>query len=473
MRREGPEIDELRMPRLVLSPSLQTTLLTELPRTPDVPLDRGPGAWERHKARLKAAGGQAGPFVARLQKAKLAARPVPVEDPGDAAARTAKAALMNMSDAMDDTDRVDKGEWGEWGDETENLSGASATLSPPAERSQGVPSEVPVAVWANSHTEFGGARSRSDDAQSPTSKARPREDRGFIAVPSVHERLASQPLSRGIHGCERRRRDEPRVNVSKSAGRNDPVLAWGYSPAGRSGRISPAGSSASSISSGPSSPRATERERGATKSPPPEPFDERVNMYLFAGDEALAQGRHDTAIAKFEDALSYCLPQTASFRKLQQRLLHARRVQSEVRRVVADWLQTRERPITRNVSSPVVGTGFVHAENSVDSVRQSDLLRKRLGSAASSPVNAGAAGGFIQPVVQRGSAITQNVHQPRARSKAFGSRGSPFEVPKKGKVAKEKIPVYCRDKAFPARMPGAVAARSTMHRPARATLNTR
>jgi hypothetical protein len=430
------------MPR---SPSL----VPELPRTPDIPAERGPGAWERHRARLKAAGGQA---QLHLEKMASTLRPAPQpveEDPSDVAARNAKAALMSMSDAMDG------GSYSEWGTfDMSELAAPPAQLSPQARVARCESTMPPVPFRSHLPVDSTGTRPVSAGRHSPTHTS---------VVPSVHERLASQSLSRGEYPSDvarrRRRSHEARSSVSKSTGRNDPVLAWGYSPNRRGGRVSPAGSSASSISHGPSSPGATECDR---RSPPPEPMDERARMAVFAGDEALAMGRHDAAIAKFEDALSYCVPHSAGFLKLQQRLLHATRVQSEVRRVVADWVRTHERPSS---TSPVSGT--------LDADRRSALLQRRM-EAATSPLFSGPASGLVQPVVQHGSPIaTQKIYRPRAQRKTMAHRGSPFEVPKKDTSRTKEIPAHSRDNAFPARMPGAVASRTAMRRPQRAALKSR
>ncbi len=392
--------------------------------------ERGPGAWERHRARLKAAGGQAQLHLEKMASTRLAPQPAE-EDPSEVAARKAQAALMSMSDAMD------AGTFGEW-----RAFDMRETVTLPARV---------------------GTRPVSAEGHSPTHTH-------FVA--SVHERLAAQPLSRGEHSSDmtrRRHKDEARSSVSRSAGRNDPVLAWGYSPNRRSGRLSPAGSSASSISAGPSSPGATEID---CRTPPPDAMDERVRMALFAGDEALALGRHDAAIAKFEDALSYCAPHSSSFMKLQQRLRHAIRVQGEVQRVVADWLRAHERPVTRSANTPANGTSVSQGDSILDASRRSALLQRRMEAAASPTF--GSASGLVRPAVHHGSPIaTQKIYRPHAQRKVMGTRGSPFEVPKKDKAAAKEIPAHCRDKAFPARTPGAVASRTAMRRPQRAALISR
>ena len=438
------------------------SLVPELPRVMDM---QGPSAWERHRARLRSAGGLYGYLAATRPSAQ------PAEE--DAAARNAKAALMSMSDAMggDDDD------WGAVG-MSELVAGAPPALSPPPPAGPTRCTSTPP-DWSEFPAESAGVRPVTEGGQSPTRTASRHE--GSAVVPSVHERLAAQPLLRGERASDverRRRLGEARLSTSRSGGRHDPVLAWGYSPSRRSGPSSPAGSSASSMSSGPSSPGATEWEPGGGRSgsgggrssPLLAALDERVRMAIFAGDEALAQGRYDAAIAKFEDALGYCAPHTASFKKLQQRLLHARRVQSEVRRVVADWLRTHECVVARNTNSPVVCTSFSD-DDTVEAGRRSALLQRRMEAAASTQFSAGPARGCVRPVVRHGSPM-HKVSRPHEQRKGvnMGDCGSPFEVPNK---AAAETPPRRRDGAFPARLPGAVVSRSAARRPQRAALKSR
>jgi hypothetical protein len=67
----------------------------------------------------------------------------------------------------------------------------------------------------------------------------------------------------------------------------------------------------------------------------PKSAEERVMQVLAEGNEALAHGRHDTAVELFERALQIC-PGHAS---LASRLAHARSVKREVNRVVGQWMR--------------------------------------------------------------------------------------------------------------------------------------
>jgi hypothetical protein len=464
------------------------TLLAQLPRVPDIPVERGRGAWARHRAKLIASGGQAGFHLAALV-ATRPSPPLPAEDADESAARHAKAALMSMSEALTDCadDDSDDGAVGSgWGPLQFDDGGVVGAAFTQVQRSKGActADEVPVTAWSS--TGQGPTPDDPQRAQSPSKAKRHGGEEDAAVAGSVHDRLAALPLPRGGDASPARRSRAGRrgsAGTPARSGRMDPVLAWGYSPAKRSGVSSPAGSSTSSISSGPSSPGGTERERGAgsdsdRRSPSPDKYDERVTMALFAGDEALAVGRHDTAIAKFEEALGHCKPRSAGFLKLQQRLVHARRVQSEVRRVVGDWLKTQDRQcgiagatiaVARSVSTPVMGTSTAHVEHVMDGARRSALLQKRMEAAASSGVGAGVfSAGCIRPVARRGSPL-QKVYRTHSQRQTLESPVAPFGLPKKDKAAIREIPSHSRDKAFPARMPGAaVFSRTATRRPTHA-----
>jgi hypothetical protein len=216
------------------------------------------------------------------------------------------------------------------------------------------PAPVPAGSSAWNSQEAAG-RHRADE------KKGARRDTGVGDVSEAREapsgdtfaRLAATP-SRSTRQDDRWRRSVAGARQERLAGRHlDPVLAWGYP--GKSGTrgASPTGSSSSSMSSGPSSPSDSEQggvggfeggayhTHGDGRSSPPT-FAVDALALVAQGDEALAMGRHEMAIAHFEDGLSYCAPRSAAFAKLQSRLVQAQRVQAEVRRVVGDWLKTQE-----------------------------------------------------------------------------------------------------------------------------------
>lgn len=307
--------------------------VAELPRTPDITVDNGSGAWARHRAKVLASGGEAGFHLAALAAARPLPSPhTPNESEEELTAKSAKESLMSMSESMPD---LSNDTW--------------STMEEPDDWSQAAMQQFPPAVCAavpssSSNEEEDDDVADADDVlvetltEADPEHAQQRRQQRRSHSPPVHRgdenrmrrdardarealsgdtfaRLAATPV-RTHCTDDRWPRSRAGARQERLVGRRlDPVLAWGYTPgkAGTRGApASPSGSSTSSMSSGPSSPSHSDRgasagaaagrgggggldQRDDGRSSLTKLYDERVAMALFAGDEALAMGRHDVS----------------------------------------------------------------------------------------------------------------------------------------------------------------------------------